>query len=78
MEIGQYLAKLQDREYGIFILCHCPGPVSGSSRLDYATHTRRSSLSIDTGCQSFAVLDYVDDVTLLAELLHGLLFGYEP
>ena len=53
-----------------------PGPVSGSSSLDYATHTPdRSPLGVKIGCQSFTDLDYVDDVALLAELLHILTHG---
>jgi len=59
-------------------LCSCSGPVSGSSRLDYATHTPHkitSHLDVKIGCQSFTDLDYADDVALLAELLYILTHG---
>jgi len=47
----------------------------GSSRLDYVSRSRISSLSIDTGCLCFTVLDHDDDFSLLTELLRDLLSG---
>jgi len=57
------------------VLVYCPGPASGSSRLDYVTHTREIFYVVKIGCQSFMDLDYVDDVALLAELLRILTRG---